>query len=93
MNFDRNMTSELVESRNNTADELYDKRILEVDNHYSNTKNNVMVSGVQQYETVCQYDCFDLVYIDMQFFTKDELEHILKMNNKVAVVCNVMGLQ
>lgn len=86
VNFDRNMTSELVESRNNTADELYDKRILEADNHYSNTKNTVMVSGVQQYETVCQYDCFDLVYIDMQFFTKDELEHILKMNNKVAVV-------
>ena len=54
--------------------------------NYGKVKNTVMVSRVQQYEIVREYDCFDCIYIDMQYFNRDDLTRILSENDNVSIV-------
>lgn len=50
--------------------------------------NTVMVSNKEQYKIVSDYDCFDWVYFDIQYFSEDYLKSVWKQpaKHRLAIV-------
>lgn len=64
-----------------------DNRYVSQKNEHNRSKCNnvVMVSNIEQYEVVKQYDCFECIYIDMQYFDLKIVREILEKNSRLAI--------
>ena len=60
--------------------------LMESRHSFDNWKNTVMVSREEQYQIVTAYDCWDYIYLDIQFFEQNSTEHIIHEKHNIAVV-------